>query len=309
MQAKPPPLQALPDVIERRLEHDALVLEASTRPDGPILQKFYAGYDAAFVLPNEKEDLPGFTACLELNSGDAYTRLSAAYGAYRELVLVARDPTSGAVVGGANLIAFPLPLATPVLSINLNYVFIGAAHRRRGYFKRLVGAIGPVAAEFFEPAAAALPRFIFIEQNDPLLMSRSDYALDTEHSGIDQLTRIRLWSGLGARLIDFPYVQPPLSPQQAPDTTLLYGVLGAAGETLDACLLHAHLERFFAISVLKGADPMANPPAASQLVELATRCRQGPAVPLLTAANLPSLNAALSSAGGGASLRDVVRPA
>jgi hypothetical protein len=296
---------------------EGLLIEATVSPDSPILQTFFAGYDAAFVLPNEREEHEGFIKCLALNFGASYARLAGLYGAFREVVLVAREPPGGAMVsgaiggamiGGANLIAFPLRLnGEEVLSINLNYVFISSNQRRRGYFKRLVAAVGAVAAGFFDPATAQLPQLIFIEQNDPMQMSRADYVRDTQHAGIDQLTRIRLWTGLGAKIIDFPYVQPPLSADQAPEGTLLYGVLGADGDALDACLLHAHLTRFFAISVLKGEDPLANTIAAAQLRELAARCRLGAAIPLLTAASLPALMPEAPDAKHRQSLREIIR--
>jgi hypothetical protein len=301
-------LQALTDRLERRAMSDSgLLIEATVSPDSPILQAFYAGYDAAFVLPNEKEEHAGFEKCLALNSGASYLRLSQLYGAFREVVLMARDASDGAVVGGANFIAFPLRRDADALSINLNYVFITAEQRRRGHFKRLVAAIGEVAAGFFEPAVAQLPRLIFIEQNDPVQMSAADYERDTRHAGIDQMTRIRLWTALGAKIIDFAYVQPPLSAGQAPDRTLIYAVLGVEGTALDACLLHAHLLRFFAISVLKGDDPLANPIAGAELAELEAVCRRGAAIPLLTAAGLPSQMQEAPDANGRRSLRELIR--
>ncbi len=307
MLPEPSSLLALTDVPERRVMSDGLLIEASASPEGPILQAFFTGYDAAFVLPNEKEEHSGFTKCLALNFGDSYLRLSRAYGAFRELVLVARDADTGVMVGGANLIAFPLRLADEVLSINLNYVFIASEQRRRGHFKRLIAGLGDVAAGFFEPAAERLPQLIFIEQNDPVQMSQADYLRDTQHSGIDQMTRIGLWTALGAKIIDFPYVQPPLSAAQAPDETLIYAVLGAEGSVLPACLLYAHLLRFFAISVLKGEDPRANAIAGAQLAELEARCDQGGGIPLLTASGLPSLIQQASGAGGRTSLRELIR--
>jgi hypothetical protein len=302
-------LQASTDVIEdRALSDEGLVIEATVSPDSPILQTFYAGYDAAFVLPNEKEEHDGFAKCLALNFAEPYARLSRFYGAFREVVLVARDATSGAIVGGANFIAFPLLRRDgEVLSVNLNYVFTASEQRRRGHFKRLVAAIGDVAARFFEADAGRLPRLVFIEQNDPVQMSRADYARDTQHSGIDQMTRIQLWTALGARIIDFPYVQPPLSAGQAPDATLIYAVLGADAPALDACLLHAHLLRFFGISVLKGEDPIANAIAGSQLAELAARCEHGTAIPLLTAAGPPSLMQETCETSPRTSLRELIR--
>ena len=79
-----------------------LSIEATDRADNGVLDAFYAAYDKAFVLANEKEELDGFHDCLALNVGGAHERLRARYGPFRELVMVARD-NSGAVVGGANL--------------------------------------------------------------------------------------------------------------------------------------------------------------------------------------------------------------
>ncbi len=301
-------LQAVTDILDHRATTDeGLLVEATVSPDSSILPTFYAGYDAAFVLPNEKEAYDGFAKCLALNSGDAYLRLSQLYGAFREVVMVARDATSGAMVGGANFIAVPLQHDGGVLSINLNYVFVASDRRRRGHFKGLVAAIGEVAAGLFEPAGALLPRLIFIEQNDPLQMSRADYMRDTQHAGIDQMTRIRLWTALGAQIIDFPYVQPPLSAGQAPDGSLVYAVLGVKADTLDACLLRAHLLRFFGISVLKGGDPLADAVAGPQLSELALCCSQNGAIPLLTATELPSQMQGDIGTGGRTTLRELIK--
>lgn len=281
-----------------------LVIEATTDPQSATLEEFYSGYDAAFVLPNEKEELDGFVACLALNAGADYARLAERYGPFREVVLVARDGASGEIVGGANFIAFPLHANPDVLSINLNYIFVSPAQRRRGHFQRLFAGVGETAATFFETPTAALEQFVFIEQNDPLQMSAVDYVRDTAHSGIDQMQRIRLWAALGAKIIDFAYVQPALSAEQVPDATLIYAVLGAQGETLDACLLREHLLRFFGISVLKGADPLVDPVAARQLAELGERCRTRASVPLLTATPLADRGDEMP---GRTSLRDLIR--
>jgi GNAT superfamily N-acetyltransferase len=306
LRLQPSLLQARTDIVQYRMPTgDGLLLEATVSPDSRILHTFYASYDDAFVLPNEKEAFDGFAKCLALNFGDSYERLSQLYGAFREIVLIARDP-DGALVGGANLIAFPLG-GGGVLSINLNYVFVVPEQRRQGHFKRLVAAIGDMAAGFFEPAGAPIPRLMFIEQNDPVQMTRADYACDTRHSGIDQMTRIRLWTALGAKIIDFPYVQPPLSTGQAPDERLVYAVLGAGGNTLDACVLHAHLLRFFGISVLKGSDPLADSVAGPQLSGLALRCGRNDAIPLLTATDLPSQMQGDFDTGKRTSLRELIK--
>jgi hypothetical protein len=138
-------------------------------------------------------------------------------------------------------------------------------------------------------------------------MSREDYDRDTQLTGLDQVARIGLWSRLGARIIDFPYVQPPLSRDQDADDTLAYAVLGAPDADLDACLLRSHLERFFGISVLKGADLSVEPTASVQLSELAHRCKDNRGVPLLDG-NVPVIESALAkTARRPATLREALR--
>lgn len=299
-----------------------LLIEASTA-NGRILDDFYKGYDAAFVLPNEKEGYAGFAACLELNSGEAYTRLQQRYGGFREFVLVAYAPDTGAQIGGANFIAYPLKVAKQnetVLSINLSYIYIDASVRNRGYFKRLVIDLPGLAFQLLTmtnagdvpsswksadaQAGRKLPKtLMFIEQNDPFRMSAEDYELDTKYSGLDQLDRIAIWARLGAKIIDFPYVQPPLTSSQQADDALVLAVLGTDSDTLDPCLLHDHLQRFFGISVLKGQDVMQISSAADQLRALQSACDQGKQIPLLAADKLTNATGNLRQA----SLRDALR--
>jgi hypothetical protein len=190
-----------------------------------------------------------------------------------------------------------------VLCLNLNYVFINSPTRGKGYFRRLVGDLPHLALSLLVttngddlPSAwirsdyATLPTmrcFLFFEQNDPYRMSRQDYELDTKYTGLDQLTRIEIWGRLGARIIDFPYVQPPLTRDQCADDTLVYSVLGAQENALSPWLLHAHLERFFGISVLKGRDPFAEPTAAKQLSILDKMRANHELVPLLRVEKVP----------------------
>jgi hypothetical protein len=291
---------------------------ATTDAASPLVDAFYADYDRAFVLPNEKEELAGFRDCLALNHGEPYQALERRYGPFREIVLVARHPDTGASVGGANLIAFPVrpreSTQTPMLSVNLNYVYVVPGERRKGYFTRLARGIPEIAAAWFrvpscDGAQDTLSTLVFIEQNDPLRMSPAECAADTEYSGIDQFERIRMWTRLGARIVDFPYVQPPLSSAQRADDTLLYSVYGAAGATLSACHLHDHLERFFGISVLKGKDPYREPAAAAQLRRLRRACSEGCGIALLDPSSwLEAQNRGQAEKPSGRlSLRDVVR--
>jgi GNAT superfamily N-acetyltransferase len=282
--------------------------ESTTDPDSPVTDLFFEHFDRAFILPHEKETLEGFRDCLALNRGEASGRLRGRYGPFREAVLIARTP-DGEIAGGANYIAFGLGGKSPLLAINLNYIFVAQAWRGRGYFRQLLGAVRLDAALLKE--AAKMPAAIFIEQNDPFVMTGEDYAADTAHGGLDQFQRIAIWAKLGARIVDFPYIQPPLSAAQEPDTGLCYAVIGMPADALDACLLREHLLRFFAISVLKGRDPESDPAARSQLAMLAEACAAGRTIPLLNPGRLtvPAMMQirAMSSGSKTLSLRDAVR--
>jgi GNAT superfamily N-acetyltransferase len=285
------------------ISRDGLRLHVTTKGRGETFERFFAGFDRAFVLPNEKEDREGFQTCLSLNHGPDYDRLSALYGPYREVCLVAEE--SGQEIGGANFIAMPIP-GGPVTA-NLNYIFVNAAMRGRGYLAKLLRAAREIALELFSPMSSTA--LIFIEQNDPFRMSAQDYARDTEFTGLDQLDRLRIWSRLGARVVDFPYRQPPLSASSAVDDTLLYSVLGASAPRLDACVLHAHLRLFFGVSVLKGAALSGNEAAQSQLAALEQACAAKGSIALLDPDPLlADLKVRGGRTGGGATnFRDAIK--
>jgi len=257
---------------------DGLVVAATTSPNDPLLDEFFKSYDRAFILPSEKEEWNGFVECLKLNDGDEYSGLATMWGPYREWVLLARSRDADhPVLGGANLICYPLRTAgnSILLSTHLNYLFIDPEQRGRGYFRRMIGACQELVRRSFVPAPAAgvLQVVMFLEQNDPLKMLPDEYERDSAHSGVDQVDRVRIWRRVGARIVDFPYVQPALSGEQLPDRGLMLSVIGINGLTLDGCLLNQHLERFFAISVLKGRDPRSDLTAREQLVLSEDACR------------------------------------
>lgn len=257
---------------------DGLVVVATTDPEDALLRQFFELYDRAFILPSEKEEWDGFVDCLSLNHAPLYAGIESTWGPFREWVLLVRDSSAAnAVVGGANLACFALPDASgaAVLSMNLNYIFVVPHCRGRGYLRRITGACQELARRSFDPApqATAAGLLTFVEQNDPLKLSADEYALDSAHSGIDQVDRIRIWSRLGARIIDFPYAQPALSDDQLSNTGLLLSVIGARANGIDPCVLKLHLERFFAISVLKNRDPNTDAVARQQLSQCGDACR------------------------------------
>jgi len=240
-----------------------LTLQVTDIGEGPVFDRFFAGYDRAFVLPDEKEDRDGLVECLALNHGEAARDLTRRYGRFREICAIATDE-AGMVVGGANLIALRHERSEgdPIVTANLNYMYVEPEARGRGHLRRLFETVSNAVAEMAESEATPL---IFIEQNDPFAMSEEAYRHDSEFTGLDQFDRLRIWARLGARIVDIPYVQPPLSADQEPDDGLVYAVLGASGDTLPAGVIAAHLRGFFGISVLKGA-PLEDEPTAAALL-------------------------------------------
>jgi len=257
---------------------DGIYLHVFTTSEDGRLPAFFEAYDAAFILEDEKEDLDGFKACLDLNHGAAYARLSGLYGPYRELVVMLTEGAAGRVLGAASFIAFAGDGAD--LTVSLSYIFVDSAQRQRGHFSRLMALVrGEAKASFTWPGEAPEP-LVFIEMNDPVNMSPEDYALDSAHAGLDQVDRLKIWERRGARIVAMPYRQPPLSAQQTAEADLLLGALGAEGDSLTACLMAKHMRRFFGVTVLKGADPESVPVAAQQLARLDAACRMGQDVAL-----------------------------
>ncbi len=268
------------DVIKGSQQDHRLILPGGVRvtatgdPASPVLERFFEGYDRAFILPDEREELEGFRKCLALNQSHrhAFGRIHA------ELVAVLEDQ-AGKLLGGANFLATAItrPDAPPA-AVALNYVYVEEAARGRGLLRQALAAVRALAVTALDIDRRKGEPVLFIEQNDPLRMTAEAYAADTRHSGLDQIDRLAIWARVGARVVDFPYVQPALSADQSDDETLIYAAIDYPGDAVDAGLLHDHLQSFFAISVLKGQADRPDGVAARQLSALATRTTP---VPLL----------------------------
>ena len=256
---------------------DGLIVQQTDIGEGAVFDRFFAGYDRAFVLPDEKEDRDGFITCLALNHGAEKARLTALYGQFREICLSVDEP-DGTHVGGANFIAAPLPEAKGrrIATANLNYIYVDPSQRGRGRLKQLVAIVTDAIRDMFGVDEV----LIFLEQNDPFAMSAEAYARDSEFTGLDQLDRLRIWTRQGARILDTRYIQPALTAEHEPDDSLLYAVIGT-DVPVPACWLAAHLRRFFGISVLKGAPLAADPVAWGQIAALDTDCATDQVIALL----------------------------
>ena len=256
---------------------DGLYVLGTDSPHSLLLERFYEGYDKAFIIPSEREELEGFVKCLSLNS----TLARKSERRFRELIFVLHGENHN-VLGGANFLAVEHLGRTPHprVSVNLNYLFVDGAARGRGLSRAMLGAVTSLACRGIgvsESEAAV----IFIEQNDPIRLSSADYAADTAHSGMDQIERLAVWAKLGAKVVDIDYRQPPLSSSQATNDGLIYAAINLPGANMDACYLHDHLYAFFEISVFKGQDPCESPIANPQLERLAALCRGAERIRLL----------------------------
>lgn len=257
-----------------------LHLRATTRFHSETFRQFFDGYDRAFVLPDEKEGAPGFKAALDLNHGAAYATLADKYGPFREICFTFHDQQR--FVGGANLFAtaFRPHSGQALASSNLNYIYVDRLMRGRGYFAAMVSGLRRLVPDLFQFSSSSSQALMFVEQNDPFRLSQAQYQLDTQTSGVDQFDRLAIWAKAGALIVDHPYVQPRLSEEQSPDQTLTLSLIGEPGSGLSACVLLEHLRRFFAISVLKGSDPMEDFDTGAQLIQLERLCIAGAAVQL-----------------------------
>lgn len=272
-----------------------LQYRASTSGSDGVLKQFYSGYDVSFILPNEKEEYDGFVECLSLNDEPSYGSLQSRYGAFREYVVTVHA-SDGAFVGGMNMLILRAPASrdrrAPVLTVNLNYIFVLPDFRNQGFFSKMLSDLPSIACLLFsktnalssdDTEACRSPGgvLIFIEQNDPYKMSRADYQADTIQTGLDQIDRIGLWARKGAKIVDFAYVQPALTPEQEPDPSLVYAVIGCQEDALHAAQLFHHLEGFFGISVLKGQPLETSVDAVAQLQSLSTASKAGRLVSLM----------------------------
>lgn len=249
-------------------------VRATDDPASPLLDRFFEGYDRAFVLPDEREELEGFQACLALNRTHRHD-----FGrTHSEQVAVLEDER-GERLGGINFLATAVGegvAARPAVA--LNYVYVEHAARGRGLLRQCLTAVGALAPAVLGLGSDAPPAAVFVELNDPLRLTPEAYALDTERTGLDQVDRLAIWARMNARVVDFPYVQPALSEHQRADDSLIYAAVDVPEAGVSPALLHDHLQSFFAISVLKGR---AEPPGGAGGRQLAALSDRSEPVPLL----------------------------
>ena len=227
-----------------------------------LLQKFWTIYDRSFVLPDEKETMEGFLACLAFNQAPLHAPLRDLYGPFRECLVVMEEDEP---VAAANFFAFttPEPRQGQRTSLHLSYACVAPEHRRRGHLRGLIDACRQGAVEAVGPSSDGKPPLVFLEMNNPDRLTAEEEEQDRRVSGLTSEQRLAIWRKHGVRILDLPYVQPPPSADQGAEEGLLLGVIGGSSEPLPSSLVASYLERFLGISVLKTGRARENACAAA----------------------------------------------
>lgn len=241
---------------ERIAAKDALLFEEIEDSDSSAFRSFYALYEAAFPLADEREPPEAFDAILSLNANAA---VQAAYGPYREVVAAIRECEGGPIMGGH---IFGIATSEPHCQAGIGatvqgiYTFLHPDARGAVPIARLVAYCREAAARTFpQQVRAAAPAPILFEVNNPLRMSQAQIDLDTRSSGTDPYRRYHFWTRCGFRPLDFQYKQPRLrSDAAAIDYLDLFCTRDLGLTSFPADVLERHLHAFISVSVLKGRD-------------------------------------------------------
>jgi hypothetical protein len=180
-----------------------------------------------------------------------------------------------------NFICFPMDNA---LTVHTTYVFVAPAWRGCGLLRGVYRTIENIARAYGRDCGLAddLPVLFVGEQKDPFRMTLAAFRTAAAADAPDAFDRLAMWGQLGARMLRFRYVLPPLTMCGAPDDSLFLRVLfrdevggahpDAPPRHVDARVLQEHLRRFFGLSVAKGLyDPAARPEVRAQMAQLHTR--------------------------------------
>ena len=177
-----------------------LELSMAEQTDHEMLRRFYSEcLVPAFPDPDERESLENIQKYLWLKQRGEL-------GANNYHVLVVLD--GDAVVAGSVSAYLEKPSAGAI-----EYLFVNPEQRGKGLANHLLEATEHTLAADAESARRAI-ELIIAEIQDPFRTPRSGAAFDP-------FKRAAIWHRWGYRVMDFPYVQRALTPQQATVDTLL----------------------------------------------------------------------------------------
>ena len=247
---------------------DSLKIRFINRKGQEDFQTLYNFYLSFFCLPDETETFEGFEKTLELNTDKS---LLQKYGNYEESwFYLSKEDGENEIVAGAN---FSVYSADKTLyetqglkgTVHITYIFVENAYRSLGLAKYLLNLIEKYSEQFIGGEGQIA---YFCEQNAPEMMSAEEYFSDNLCALVDQCDRLIWWDKTGFKRLNFNYIQPPLNPGQNPCTNLTLNVKSGLQLRFPAPVVSFHLERFFAIAVLKGSDPMKDPTFVAQMEDL-----------------------------------------
>jgi len=209
-------------------------------PRYDLLDGFVALYDAAFTDPSEREDPIEWSRRLwQVEPHSPSTRL---------ITAVESGSPIPRVIGGLMFEYYQSSRCGL-----LTYLVVELERRRRGIGRELVDR---ATATLHEIAASneAVMEGVFAETEDPSKVIRAA-------GQIDPFDRLRVFSSLGARWVDIPYIQPALAPGGVPCRHLLLVALPLhPGQTLPYHIRGASLLSFLAdVYACLGVEPERDP--------------------------------------------------
>ncbi len=161
------------------------------------LRSFYDSvYVREFPDPNERESLANIETYLRVRKPEGW------YGKNNYHIVVAE------LAGRTAALCVADYLADANVGI-IEFLVVVPEARGRGLGRQMLNYIESLLIADAQRAKSTYPRGIVAEMNDPFRAAPLD-------DNMDPFDRAMLWHGWGFRLLDMPYVQPPLSEAQGP---------------------------------------------------------------------------------------------
>jgi GNAT superfamily N-acetyltransferase len=165
--------------------------------DAVALRSFYDSvYVREFPDPNERESLANIETYLRVRKPEGW------YGKNNYHIVVAE------LAGRTAALCVADYLADANVGI-IEFLVVVPEARGRGLGRQMLNYIESLLIADAQRAKSTYPRGIVAEMNDPFRAAPLD-------DNMDPFDRAMLWHGWGFRLLDMPYVQPPLSEAQGP---------------------------------------------------------------------------------------------
>lgn len=162
-----------------------IVDSASIKDNATYLKPFQEVYEAGFPDENEREI---FSDILDRISG-----ISPSYQPPSIIII----KTDNEIVSGGLIVDWYKDCQT----VHLTYLIVNPNFRNQGIAKSLINEGIKEIIDWIEREKKIKIKNVFFESNNPS---------KTLNDNFDPTLRLKIFTKLGAKLIDFPYVQPPL---------------------------------------------------------------------------------------------------